>query len=130
MRKPCAVFALVGMLFGSAGVRAGDHLVPRSAVDARLAGAAQERARNLASLDETLTSPGVARAAATAGIDVGRVRKALPQLSDSELRELSVRAQALRVDPVAGYHEPAYSLLMVVVIAAFVLILLDAAAYH
>ena len=59
MRKPCAIIALAGMLVGSPIARADDHLVTQGTVDARLADAASQRARNLASCSkESLGSLG------------------------------------------------------------------------
>jgi len=127
MTKLCAVLAIGGMLIGSPIARADDHLVSRSTVDTRLAEAAAERAQNLASLDETLASPRAARVAAKAGIDMGEVRRALPLLSDADLRDLSQRAAALNSDPVAGYHEETYFLVTILLIVAIVLVILQAA---
>lgn len=127
MMKLSAVLAISGMLIATPIARAEDHLVSRSTVDARLADAAAERARDLTSLDETLASPGAARAAAKVGIDIGEVRRGLPLLSDADLRDLSLRAAALRSDPVAGYHEETYFLVVVLLVAAIVLVLVQAA---
>jgi hypothetical protein len=129
MRKACSVLALAGVLFGSASAHPDDHLVPRQTVDARLADAVRERAQNLATLDETLASAGAARAAAKVGLDVDQLRRALPLLSDAELRDLSRRTAALRSDPVAGYHSETYFLFVLVLVAAFALVLLEAAHY-
>src|SRR5258708_19976030 len=57
MRKPFAILTLISMLFAVPIARADDHLVTRGAVNQRLADAATERARNLASVDGVLASP-------------------------------------------------------------------------
>lgn len=66
MRKPCAILTLISMLFSmpfaAPIARADDHLVARGAVNQRLADAATERARNLASLEGLLASPRAGRA--------------------------------------------------------------------
>ncbi len=69
MRNTCAILTLISMLFGPIA-RADDHLVPRGAVNQRLADAATERAHNLASVDGVLASPRAGKAAAIAGVDL------------------------------------------------------------
>ncbi len=127
MKKPCAMVALAAMLIGSPIARADNHLVSRGSVDTRLAEAAAERARNLASVDQALASAGASKAAAKAGVDIQRVRGSLPLLSDADLRDLSRRAVALRSDPVAGYHEEAEFLVFVLLVAAIVVVLVQVA---
>lgn len=130
MRKPFAILALISMLFAVPIVSADDHLVSRGAVKQRLSDAAAQRTRNIASLDALLASPGAEKAAATAGLDIERARKALPRLSDGDLSDLAQRAAALKADPVAGYHghynDAADALVFVMVISAVALIVLAA----
>lgn len=128
MRKPFAILTLISMLFPVAGVRAADHLVARGAVAQRLADAATERVQNLASVQGVLASPRAVKTAARAGVDLERVRKSLPALSDSDLRDLSRRAAALKSDPVAGHYRDAEdALVFVIVISAAALVLLAVA---
>ncbi len=131
MRKLCATLALVSMLFVAPIASADDHLVSRGTADQKLTDAAAERARNIATLDALLTSPGADKAAATAGLDVGRARKALPRLSDGDLSDLAQRAAALQSDPVAGYHDDvAGALVLVMVFSAMALVLLAVADHY
>jgi hypothetical protein len=133
MRKPFAVLTLISMLFAAVPVaRADEHLVSRGAVNQRLAEAATERARNLASVDGVLASPRASRVAARAGVDLDSVRASLPRLSDADLRDLSRRAAALKSDPVAGHHEDEAeeALVFVIVIAAAALVLLAVANHY
>ncbi len=128
MRKPWAILTLISMLFAVPIARADDHLVSRGAVSQRLADAATERARNLASVEGVLASPRAGKAAAIAGVDLNRVRTSLPRLSDSDLRDLSRRAAVLGSDPVAGhYGEAEDALVFVIVIAAAALVLIAVA---
>jgi pyruvate/2-oxoglutarate dehydrogenase complex dihydrolipoamide acyltransferase (E2) component len=128
MRKTCALLTLVSMMFAAPMVRADEHLVSRGAVNQRLADAASERARNLASVDGVLASPRAGKVAAAAGVDLARVRTSLPRLSDADLKELSQRAAALGSDPVAGHYGDAEeALVFVVVIAAAALLLIAVA---
>ncbi|HET7294627.1 MAG TPA: hypothetical protein VFM88_19550 [Vicinamibacteria bacterium] len=131
MRKPCAMLALISMLFAVPIVSADDHLVSRGAADQRLAGAAAERARNIASLDALLASPGAGKAAAVAGLDRDRARRELPRLSDGELSDLARRAAALGSDPAAGYHgDAAGALVLVMVFSAMALVILAVADHY
>jgi hypothetical protein len=131
MRKPCAILVLAAMLLGSAGARADDHLVPRGAAQAALSDAAAQRARDIAAVDATLASPRARQVAGKAGLDVDRIRGALPHLGEAELRDLSRRAAALEADPAAGYHAD-YSdeiglLVFIALAGALALVLIEAA---
>ena len=131
MRKPFAVLTLISMLFATVPIaRADDHLVSRGAVNQRLADAATERARNLASVDGVLASPRASRVAARAGVDLNSVRASLPRLSDADLRDLSRRAAALRSDPVAGHYDEAEDALVFVILIAAAALVLIAVANH
>ena len=128
MRNTLTILTLISMLFGAPIARADDHLVSRGAVNQRLADVATERAHNLASVDGVLASPRAGKAAAIAGVDLGRVRTSLPRLSDADLRDLSQRAAALQSDPVAGHYGDAEdALVFVIVIAAAALVLIAVA---
>jgi hypothetical protein len=119
------------MLVAAVPARSDDHLVSQGAIAASISDAAALRARDLASVDQALASPRVRRAAARTGFDIGRLRGALPQLSDEELRDLGRRASALRSDPAAGhsndYHDEIELLVFVALFGALVLVLLQAA---
>ena len=130
MRKPIAMLALISMLFAAPLVGADDHVVSRGAADQKLADAATERARNVATLDALLHAPGADKAAAVAGLDLGRARASLPRLSDSDLSDLAQRAAALKADPVAGYHEHAIGAMVLVMVFAAMALVLIAAADH
>ncbi len=132
MKKLCALLAIATLLFAPPLAKADDHLVSRGAVEARLASVAAERAQNLSSLDRTLSSPRAGQAAAIAGLDLTGLRKGLPSLSDSDLRDLAQRAAALEGDPAAGYHyhDDAVELLVVVMLLAAVAIVVLEVAQH
>lgn len=128
MRKPCAILMLSSMLFAVPIARADDHLVSREAVTARMKEANAERARNLANVNGVLSSPSAKRVAARAGVDLDQVRRSLPRLSDSDLRDLSRRAAALGSDPAAGHYDDAEdALVFVIVVAAAALVLITVA---
>src|SRR5262245_42230729 len=97
------VFVLAAAL-GALPVGAGDHLVSPGAVDSRMAAAAQARTQNVAAIDQALSSPRAVKTARSAGIDLAKIRAAVPSLSDQELRDLAARAASLRSDVVAGQY--------------------------
>ena len=132
MRKLSAILALVSMLFMAPIAVADDHVVSRDAAERRLADAATERASNIASLDALLATPGADKAAALAGIDLGRARQALPGLNDADLSDLARRAAALTADPVAGhrYHDATGTLMLVMVFAAVAVVLIAVADHR
>jgi len=97
---------------------AGEHLVDRAEIAARLRAANAERAVNQRKLEEFLSlhAPGAVR-----GANLQRVSAGLAALSDDEMRDLAQRAEALQADPVAGGVGKA--LLIVGIVVAVLLVL-------
>jgi hypothetical protein len=122
-RAALALSALFCLTFPAA---AADHVVSPEAVTALLEAASTERAQQLQVLDSWLARPEVGRAAALVGHDGAELRRALPALSDAELRDLAERAQALRADPVAGLSSDVNQLLIIFLIVAIVVLVLQA----
>ena len=101
----------------------------RSNVDGRLAATvsfAASLVRQVALVDRVLSSSAAASAASALGTDIGRVRAALPALSDAELQDLARRATALDADPVAGLDDDIRTLLIIFLIVAIVIMVLKA----
>jgi hypothetical protein len=100
------------------------HVVAPAEVEARVLAAEAARARDLATVNDALSSPEVAWVAREAGIDVERLRGAIPALTSDELEDLAARARALELDPAAGAGKMTYLLvgaallLVIIVIAA------------
>lgn len=94
----------VGLLLSLAAetVSAADHLASSSAVQERLAGAALDREQRIAAIDALLDTPQAARLGEASGIDIPQLERQVALLSDADLRELALRAEALKSDPVAG----------------------------
>ena len=124
MRKCVALLVLAVSL--PAFALAGDHVVTSQALDARLAGAAAQRAADLASLDRTLATPRAQRAATLLGADPAALRASLAALSDQEAHDLALRAAALRQDPAAGLSSDVNTLLVVFLIVAIVILVIKA----
>lgn len=79
-------------------VRAGQHLVDRAEIAARLQAADAERAGTRQKLQRVLARMPVA----AGGVDVQRLNAGVAALGDDELRDLARLAEALHTDPVAG----------------------------
>jgi hypothetical protein len=61
------------------------------------------------------------------GHDLDRAQRGLALLSDAEARDLARRAAALKADPVAGYHESADDLVVLMVLGIVAIAVLSAA---
>jgi hypothetical protein len=125
MRK-CLAVLLVAALLPAHRAFSEEHLLAPVAAQARLREAAAARARDLAVVDQVLATPEAAAAAARLGADMGRLRAAVPSLSDAEVRDLASRAAALRTDPVAGLDSDIRQLLVIFLIVAIVILVLQA----
>lgn len=126
MRKTLTVLSIALSTLVAGQALAEDHLVSREAARERLLGATTDRARSLATLDATLSTPAAARAAASLGADTTELRAALPTLSDAEIADLASRAEALSTDPVAGLDSDIRTLLIIFLIIAIVILVLKA----
>lgn len=121
-----AVVGVAGTLICAGFARAEDHLVSRESVEARLAESAVERERDLQAVDRMLSSPQAVSAAAALRFDLSRVREVVPNLSDTELRDLAARSAALHTDPTAGLSGDVNELLVIALIVLIVLLVLKA----
>ena len=119
MRRSIAAALLLS--FGTARAATAEHLVPATGAHERLAEAASQRVQKIAVVESLLDTPEAARASATLGVDMGRARSQVALLSDDDLRDLSLRAQALGSDPVAGSGAEALEALGLVLVAFLVL---------
>jgi hypothetical protein len=124
MRKSLAVLAAAAaILILPAAHAAADHIVTPDAVQSRLSEAATQRAQNVATVQELLSTPAALEAAASVGADLGRVRTGVASLSDAELSDLAARASALQSDPVAGALTSNQRLLVTIALVLIVIIL-------
>jgi hypothetical protein len=90
MRLRCTALFACSMLLPCPSP-ADDHLVSPQQIQSLLTGAAAERRQNIATLERTLSTPAAEQAAGRVGADLGRVRQALPALTDAEARDLGCR---------------------------------------
>lgn len=125
MRKSLAVLAAAAAFLSLPAGRAaaGDHIATADAVQSRLSEAATQRAQNVATVQEVLSTPIAVDAAASVGADLDRVRAGVSRLSDAELSDLAARASALQSDPVAGALTSNQRLLVTIALVLIVIIL-------
>jgi hypothetical protein len=116
-----AVAALLSLSVGRAA--ASDHIVSPDAMQSRLSEVATQRAQNVATVREVLSTPIAAEAAASVGADLDRERAGVATLSDAELSDLASRASALQSDPVAGALTSNQRLLVTIALVLVVIIL-------
>jgi hypothetical protein len=126
MRKTLTFLSMAAVLAAAVPSPGADHLVSSQTAEARLLEAAAARRGHLEAVEGALASPSAVAAAAAVGADLGRLRAALPTLSDAELAELGVRAAALQADPVASLDSDIKLLLMIFLIVAIVILVLQA----
>lgn len=114
-KKAVLVLALLG-LPRLAGAQ--EHLVSPGEVADRFQRAEAHRAGRIAQVQTMLETTEAKAAASWLGADPDRLRQAVRQLSDQELRDLADRAQALTADPAAG----ASTLFWLIVIGAILIL--------
>ena len=128
MRRLLAIITVAATLLSPSLVFSADHVVGSKTIQERLTQAQKQREADSLALRNVLATPEAATAATAVGTRIERLQKGVSTLSDQELHNLAVRAQALRADPVAGYHEYAYhDFAMILLIVVLVAVLLAAA---
>jgi pyruvate/2-oxoglutarate dehydrogenase complex dihydrolipoamide acyltransferase (E2) component len=125
MRKGLSVLGAAVLLCGG-GAFADDHLVSPDAAAAQLRAAAVTRRADLSAVEKALSTPEARRASAALGVDIRQVKGAAGALTDSELRDLAVRASVLDADPAAGLSHDVDQLLVVFLIVAIVILVIKA----
>jgi pyruvate/2-oxoglutarate dehydrogenase complex dihydrolipoamide acyltransferase (E2) component len=125
MRKSLAVLAAAAAILSlPAGYAAADHIATPDAVQSRLSEASAQRAQDLATVQDVLSTPLAREAAASVGADLARVRAGVGTLSDAELSDLAARASALQGDPVAGAMDRNMRLLVMIGLILAIIIML------
>src|SRR5262245_8558445 len=117
----CVTIAVALSMAVPPSLAAGQHVVERAEMAARLQAAAAERAANQLKIRRFLSShiPAAAQV-----VDVRKLGAGVAALGDDELRDLARRADALEVDPVAGMSTKTW----IIIGAAVLVVVLLAAA--
>ena len=116
--RTLAVFlsAVLSQIYAPAVHAAAGHLVAPAQVASRLAGREAERLQQVQAVQAVLDGDVARSQAAAMGLSIGKLRAAVPHLSDAELADISARAAHVK-DIAAGHgHHHDDSLLIVAVI--------------
>lgn len=97
-----ALSVAVSQLAGSLAQAATPHVVDAQQMASRLAARAAEREAQVKLVENALDTAVAQKQAGAMGLNVGKLRAAVPHLSDTELQDLSQRAG--RVNDVAAGH--------------------------
>jgi hypothetical protein len=99
------------------------HVVSPAEVQKQVLAASQTRQHNEDTVRQVVSSPQAEKAIKAAGIDPGRVKAAVPTLSDQELSQIASRAEKAQADFAAGTLGERDLLLILVGIAVLILII-------
>jgi hypothetical protein len=99
------------------------HLVAPQQVDARLAEQAAQRTQQVKVVQDLLDSPQAREQAGVLGLNVGKLRAAVPHLSDAELKDLSARAARTK-DLAAGHYDESMMIVGLVLLLAGLAVLI------
>jgi hypothetical protein len=105
------------------GAVAQDHVVPPSDLQKDVSAVSATRQKNLAQVEGFLSSPAAQQAMKSAHIDPQQLKNAIPQMSDDELAQLSVRSEKAQRDFAGGRLSDRDLLIILVGIAALILII-------
>ena len=105
------------------GARAQDHVVPPSGLQKDVSAVSATRQKNLAQVDDFLSSSAAQQAMKSAHIDPQQVKNAIPQMGDDELAQLSARSEKAQKDFAAGRISDRDLLIILVGVAVLILII-------
>jgi len=107
----------------SQSAHAQDHVVPPSDLQKDVSAVSATRQKNLAQVDDFLSSSAVQQAMKSAHIDPQQVKNAIPQMSDDELAQLSARSEKAQKDFAAGRISDRDLLIILVGVAVLILVI-------
>ena len=99
-----------------------DHLVSPGQLQQQVQSASATRQKNIDTLTQFLSTPAAVREMKSAHIDPAQVQNAIPNLSDSELANLSARAAQAQQQFAAGNMSNQTLLIIILVLVAVILI--------
>ena len=119
-----ALILLVGaVLVIPQGALAQNHVVTPSDLQKDVSAASATRQKNLAQVEDFLSSPQAQQAMKSVHVNPQQVKNAVPQLTDDELSQLSARSEKAHKDFAAGNINDRDLLIILVAIAALILII-------
>jgi hypothetical protein len=105
------------------GAHAQDHVVLPSDLQKDVSAVSATRQKNLAQVDDFLSSSAAQQAMKSAHINPDQVKNAIPQMSDDELAQLSARSEKAQKDFAAGRISDRDLLIILVGVAVLILII-------
>ena len=119
-----AFLSLLGVFLAiPQGAHAQDHVVPPSDLQKDVSAVSATRQKNLAQVEEFLSSSAAQQAMKSAHINPEQVKNAIPQMSDDELAQLSARSEKAQKDFAAGRISDRDLLIILVGVAVLILII-------
>lgn len=100
-----------------------DHVVAPSDIQRDVAASSSARQHNQSQLENFVSSPQAQQAMKSAHVDANQVKKAIPNLKDEELAELSARSEKAQADFAAGRLSDRDLIIILLAIVALILII-------
>ena len=116
------------LFFAAAPLPAADHLIPSADMSHQLTDREQSRSEKDDQLTENFQSPAASQALAKAGIDAGKISKAVSSLDNESLESLTARALDAQRDLSAGALNNQQLTYIIIALGTAVLILVIVAA--
>ena len=116
------------LFFAAAPLPAEDHLVPSADMRQQLTDREQSRSEKVDQLTEFFQSPAASQALAKAGIDAGKISKAVSSLDNESLESLTAHALDAQRDLSAGALNNQQLTYIIIALGTAVLILVIVAA--
>ena len=116
------------LFFAAAPLPAADHLIPSADMRQQLTDREQSRSEKVDQLTEFFQSPAASQALAKAGIDAGKISKAVSSLDNESLESLTARALDAQRDLSAGALNNQQLTYIIIALGTAVLILVIVAA--
>ena len=118
-----AASILVAIVAVPAQLLSQDHVVSSADLQKQTAASANLRQQNIESLQKTFSNPKIESALKAANMDASQVKTAVATLSDSELAQLTARANHAQQDFAGGTLTDRDLIIILVAIAALILII-------
>ena len=116
------------LFFAAAPLPAADHLIPSADMRQQLTDREQSRSEKVDQLTEFFQSPAASQALAKAGIDAGKISKAVSSLDNESLESLTAHALDAQRDLSAGALNNQQLTYIIIALGTAVLILVIVAA--
>jgi len=100
-----------------------DHVVAPSDIQRDVAASSSARQHNQSQLENFVSSPQAQKAMKSAHLDANQVKRAIPNLTDDELAELSARSEKAQADFAAGRMSDRDLIIILLAIVALILII-------